>query len=134
VNTSAAREHVGDIERQIRVIKERGPGTISKMPRDMILPKKFIIHLVSFVVLWLNATKEANGISVDLCPQEIVTQQVDFEKFCRVSFGAYVEASDDLEITNTMCPRTHACVALGPAGNMQGSVNRNQAELVLCVS
>ncbi len=44
------------------------------------------------------------------------------KKDCRVLFGAYVEASNDAIITNTMAERTHSCIALGPSGNLQGSV------------
>ena len=32
INTMAAREHVGEIERRIRVIKERARGTMSVLP------------------------------------------------------------------------------------------------------
>jgi hypothetical protein len=32
LNTTAAQEHVGEIERKIRVIKERARGTISPPP------------------------------------------------------------------------------------------------------
>jgi hypothetical protein len=32
INTTAAREHVGEIERKIRVIKERARGTINMLP------------------------------------------------------------------------------------------------------
>jgi hypothetical protein len=123
VNTTAAREHVGDIERGIRTIKDRARSTLAALPRKMVLPKKMIIHLIIFVIMWLNATPARNGISVDFSPREIVTQlKIDFSKHCRVSFGAYVEASEDADITNTMRPRTHACIALGPSGNLQGSV------------
>ncbi len=32
LNSTAAREHVGEIERKIRVIKERARGTINTLP------------------------------------------------------------------------------------------------------
>jgi hypothetical protein len=96
----------------------------------MILPKKVIIHLIIFVVMWLNATPARKWISVEFSPREIVRQlKIDFAKHCRVSFGAYVEASKDADITNTMCPRTHPCIALGPSGNLQGSVKCFDLEL-----
>ena len=37
-------------------------------------------------------------------------------------FGAYVETSHDSIITNDMSDRTHPCIALGPSGNMRGSL------------
>jgi hypothetical protein len=45
LNTTAVREHVGEIERKIRVIKERARGTISVLPYE-ILPKLMIIELM----------------------------------------------------------------------------------------
>ena len=104
-------------------MKDRAHCTLAALPKRMILPKKVIIHLIIFVVMWLNATSARNGISVEFSPREIVTQlKIDFAKHCRVSFGAYVEASKDADITNTMRSRTHPCIALGPSGNLQGFI------------
>ena len=57
------------------------------------------------------------------CPREIVTgQKLDMKKDCWARFGAYVEASNDADITNTMAKRTHSCLALEPSVNLQGSI------------
>ena len=48
---------------------------------------------------------------------------VNFTKKCTVDVGAYVEASTNAIITNGNNDRTHACIALGPSGNRQGSIN-----------
>jgi hypothetical protein len=50
INTTAAREHVGDIERKIREIKERTRGTVSELPFKHCMPDQAIIHLVYFIV------------------------------------------------------------------------------------
>ena len=56
-------------------------------------------------------------------PHEIVTcRKIDMKKDCRAVFGAYVEASKDVDITNMMDDQTHSCLALGPSGSLQGSV------------
>jgi hypothetical protein len=47
LNTMATQEHVGEIERKIRLIKERARGTISTLPYEM-LPKLIIIELMHF--------------------------------------------------------------------------------------
>ena len=39
-----------------------------------------------------------------------------------MDLGAYVEISTDAFITNGNNYRTHACIALGPSGNRQGSI------------
>ena len=48
-------------------------------------------------------------------------RKFDFERDCKVRFGAYVQASDDAIVTTAMKLRTHGCVALGMTGNWQGS-------------
>jgi hypothetical protein len=45
INTTAAREHVGGIERKIRVIKERARGKMATL-LYLTLPKIMIIELV----------------------------------------------------------------------------------------
>jgi hypothetical protein len=47
-NTTAAREHVGEIERKIRVIKERARGTINTLPYKK-LPRLMMIELLHFL-------------------------------------------------------------------------------------
>jgi hypothetical protein len=62
LNTTAAREHVGEIERKIRVIKERVRGTISTLPYKM-LPKLVIMELMHFCVMWMNSFPVKLGVS-----------------------------------------------------------------------
>ena len=77
VNTTAAREHVGEIERQIRLIKERARAMVADMPFKYI-PKQIVIHLIYFVALWLNAFPNKNGISEKYSPRKIVTTRSRF--------------------------------------------------------
>ena len=49
-NFAAAKEDVGEIEREIRVIKERGRCTITTLPFKKC-PCRVLIKLVYFVVL-----------------------------------------------------------------------------------
>ena len=70
-----------------------------------------------------NGVIPENGISQKYFPQEIVLgRAIDFEKDCLISFRAYVEASHDKIVTNTSRDRTCAYIALGPSGNLQGSI------------
>ena len=50
----------------------------------------------------------------------VTGMKLDFKKDCRARFGAYMEANYDDVVTNSMKDRTHACIALGPTGNIQG--------------
>ena len=74
--------------------------------------------------LCLNTLPLRSGITGGLSPRELVTGlTVNFTKHCTVDVGVSVEASIDAIITNSNNDRTHTCIALGPSGNRQGSLN-----------
>jgi len=121
LNTTAAREHVGEIERKIRVVKERARSTISGIPYKF-LPKLVIIELMHFCVMWMNSFPVNSGISEKWSPREIVSRhKLDAKIHCKVPFGAYCEVHVNPDIMNMMEPRTKWGICLGPTGNMQGS-------------
>ena len=118
LNTTAAQEHVGEIERKIRVVKERARCTTSILPYN-ILPKIMIIELMHFCVMWMNSFPVKLGISEKWSPREIVSRhRLDAKLHCKVPFGAYCEVHVDPDITNTMEPRTGWAICLEPTRNM----------------
>ena len=124
VNTTAAHEHVGEIERGIRYPKERCRCSVSTFAEVGIkyLAKPVVIQIVYNATLFINVVPDALGVSERYSPREIVTQRkFVFERDCKVLFGTYVQVSNDAIVTNTMKLRTHGCVALGTSGNWQGS-------------
>ncbi|KAL7463061.1 hypothetical protein ACHAXS_003437 [Conticribra weissflogii] len=121
VNTTASSEHVGDIKRYLRVIKERARAVTSSLPYRR-MPKSILIELLAFVVMWLNAFPNKSGISKTLSPREIVIRQrIDYSKHCKAQFGSYCTVFDDPNPTNTMVAQTQPAVCLGPTGNLQGT-------------
>jgi hypothetical protein len=121
INTTAAREHVGEIERKIRVIKERARGTMSTLPYPQ-LPRLMTIELMHFCIMWMNAFPVKSGVSEKWSPRELISRhKLDAKIHCKTPFGAYCEVHTDPDITNTMEPRTKWGICLGPTGNMQGS-------------
>jgi hypothetical protein len=119
LNTTAASERVPEIERQIRVIKERARAIVSTLPFKN-LPSRMIIELIHFVVLCLNAFPPSSGNTY--IPRTIMTgTTLDYNKHCRLPFGAYVETHEDNEATNTMVELTRGAICLGPTANFQGS-------------
>jgi hypothetical protein len=62
INTTAAVEHVREIEQKLRVVKECVCGIICTLP-NKTLPQQMVIHLFYFVVMRLNNFLVANGIS-----------------------------------------------------------------------
>ena len=83
INTTAARENVGDIERMIRTVKEQSRAVMSYQPYA-VLPKPTVIHLVYLAVLYLNNKPNTLGISPVYSPREIViNRKLDWEKHCK---------------------------------------------------
>jgi len=118
LNTTAAREHVGEIEIKMQVVKERARSTMSIIPYKL-LPKLMIIELMHFCVMWMNSFSVKSEISEKWSPREIVSRhKLDAKIHCKVPFGAYCEVHVDPDITNTMEPRTKWGICLGPTGNM----------------
>jgi hypothetical protein len=121
VNTTAAKEHVPEVERKIRLIKERRRGILNTLPFKR-MPRLVQIELVYHVVLWLNAFPAKSGVSDTLSPCEIVYQhKLDFTKHCKLPFGTYCEVHDELTPTNTIVTCLTPAIVLGPTGNLQGT-------------
>jgi hypothetical protein len=116
---TGADDHVGDIERWIRTVKERMRTIITSLPY-LRLPPRLIIECAKSCVFWLNVFPHADGVSSTMSPREIVTgQALDFNRHCRFEFGEYVQTHEAHD--NSMAPRTVGALALRPTGNAQGS-------------
>jgi hypothetical protein len=120
LNTTYVSEHVPDIERQIRLIKERARALRSTLPFK-IIPGR-MIEMLANVVLWINVFPPSNEVSASYSPCTIMTgTALDFNKHCQIPFGAYAEVHEDRNIMNTMDERTQPAICLGPTANFQGS-------------
>jgi Reverse transcriptase (RNA-dependent DNA polymerase)/Zinc knuckle len=118
LNITSNAEHVPDIERYIRTVKERARCIFSTLPFKKI-PKRMIIEMIFYVVFWLNALPALNGVSSTISPRGIVIgSSIDFVKHVRLEFGSYVQVHEDHD--NSMTPRTTGAIALRPTGNVQG--------------
>ncbi len=81
------------------------------------------IEVIYFMVLWLNAFTVKLGILQTFLPRELLVRwRLVYKKHCRVLPGTYCEVHDELVPTNTMVPRMHEAITLGPTGYLQGSV------------
>ena len=120
VNTSAAHEHLGDIKREIRVVKERGQCTPNTLTLRAV-PKQVIIEFVYFIALWINAFPEKAVISKLYSPCEIISgHKLDFKLHYRMDFVEYEKVHDEPSLTNSMKSRTRKCLGVGITGNLQG--------------
>ena len=70
------------------------------------------MEIIYFVVLWLNAFPAKSGIlSVHLPRELLVRWKLDYAKHCCVLPGTYCEVHDEPSPSNSMTPRTYACIA-----------------------
>jgi hypothetical protein len=122
LNVCAPHEHVPEIERKIRTVKERIRGTITMLP-FRIIPTIMITHAVIFSTMWLNFFPPKGGVSLTLSPQAIVTGlSPDAERHCRIPFGGYAQVHVEASSSNdVMVSRTVGGISLGPTGNIQGT-------------
>ena len=119
LNDTSHDEHVGDVERFIRTIKERMRAIYNTLPFQKV-PARLIVEMGKASVFWLNSIPQKNGLASELSPRTIVTgQKLDFKRHCRFQFGQYVQTHE--EHNNSMSPRTVGALGLRPTGNAQGS-------------
>ena len=118
LNTTSQDEHVGDVERYIRTIKECMRGITNTLPFKR-LTRNMIMELAKAVVYWLNSVPSHMGVSPTISPRTIITGQVlDYHKHCRYEFGEYVQTHEEHD--NSLISCTVGAIALRPTGNQQG--------------
>jgi hypothetical protein len=124
LETVPPEEHVGEVERSIRTIKERVRSTVHGLPYTQ-LPKLMVKQLVIFVIDCLNQFPANEGVSDVMSPHTILTgrSNPDFNNF-RIEFGAYAQIYEPGDIaTNSMRSRTSGAVVLSSTGNTQGHMH-----------
>jgi hypothetical protein len=71
LNVAAPDEHIGDIERYIRTVKERMRAMYNTLPFERV-PHRIVIEMAKSSVFWLNAFLNIQGVSQVLIPRTIV--------------------------------------------------------------
>jgi hypothetical protein len=71
-NLCAQYEHVPEIERYIRTVKDRSRSGYNSLPFEWI-PRLVVVHLVGNSIFWLNAFPHEDGVSDTLSPQYLIT-------------------------------------------------------------
>jgi hypothetical protein len=118
LNVTANDEHVPEVERYIRTIKERVRCVYNSLPYRQI-PARMLIEMVHASVFWLNNFPPKHGISDTMSPRYIMTGfHIQYNKHCNLEFGAYAQVHEDHD--STMATRTTGAIALRPTGNQQG--------------
>mmetsp|Transcript_36995 Transcript_36995/g.52267 ORF Transcript_36995/g.52267 Transcript_36995/m.52267 type:complete len:1117 (-) Transcript_36995:618-3968(-) len=117
LNIAAQGEHVPEIERSIRMIKERARATWNVKPFRTV-PLIMLVELLYGVTFWLNCFPPSTGALNGMSPRAVMTGLVITMEHCKLEWGDYVQSHEDTD--NTLAPRTLGAIALRPTGNEQG--------------
>ena len=120
LNIADADDHVAEVERSIRTIKERTRCLIQGLPFRRI-PKAMMRAAIESANKSLNQFPANNGASDTMSPLTIMTgcPNPDYNDM-KIEFGAYAQVFEANEPTNTVKARTTGAIALTPTGNAQG--------------
>jgi hypothetical protein len=120
VNLRSANKHVPEIERRIRVVKERARSFRHSLPFNRI-PKLLTIHIVFVAVKLLNHFPPKGGISDTISPKTIMTgETLDYKTHLSLQLGQYCQVHEEDTPRNSQLPQTQGAICLGPSGNIQG--------------
>ena len=110
-----ANEHVGDIERSIRTIKECTRCHVHRLPYKRY-PKLMVAGMVLHVVKSLNNLPSETGIQCAHSPATLITGcgPVDYNTVMSLNFGDYVQVHESRYVTNDQTRRTVGAIALYP--------------------
>jgi hypothetical protein len=118
LNIASNEEHVHEIERSNRTVKERVRSVYATLPFKK-LPVRFIIEMVVGCIMWLNAFPVKGGVSPTISPRAIVTGAgLDYNDHFQMQCGKYVQTHEPRD--NSMAHRTVGAIGLRPTGNSQG--------------
>jgi hypothetical protein len=117
VNQTPKNEHIPEVERAGRTLKERVRAKWNTLPYT--LNNDMIVGLTYYACKMINMFPKANSASV--APRELFTGvRIDYKRD-KLGFGEYVQVYAENDITNTMQPRTFGALIMRSAGNMQGT-------------
>ena len=120
VNLTSANEHVPEIERRIRMVKERVRALRHSLPFSR-LPKILTIHLVLTAVKMMGYFRTKNCVSDRVSPRTIMTGQVlDAKRDLCLRVGQYVQTHEEDKPRNSNAARTLAAICMGRTSNVQG--------------
>jgi len=117
LNTVGAEEHVGEIERSIRTIKDATRTVIHALPYTHY-PRAMVSGLVIRVVQGLNELPNDNGVSKTLSPQTLImgSPPPTYKELTELAYGDYVETAHGTT-KSTTTSRTIGAIALFPSRN-----------------
>ena len=115
LNITACDEHVPEIERFNRTIKEHLRGNYNVLLFDH-LPPMIVIEMVYTGAFWRNMLALKGSVSQTQSPSEIIlNRKLNFNAHCKVEFGEYVQTHEEHD--NSMQTRTIGTIATCPSND-----------------
>ena len=119
-NFASRNEHIPEVERYIRTIKERVRVIASSLPFKKY-PPKMIAEMVYNHVFWLNSFPHKDRVHTTIGPRPLLRGlAIEYPKHCKIAFGTYVQVHEEGDSTLWPRPRTSWDIVLLPTGNEQG--------------
>ena len=119
LNVAAPGEHVPEIERRIRVIKERCRAIRASLPFEQ-LPTIMVIQMVLHATKMLNYFPTSVGIGNGYSPRTLMTGEVlSYKTHLALKFGDYCQVHEIDEPRNSQLPRTQGAICMGPTSSIQ---------------
>jgi hypothetical protein len=123
LNVADADDHVAEVERSIRTIKERTRCLVQGLPFKRI-PRTMMRAAIENANKVLNLFPAKNRVSDTMSPLTIMTgRPTPNYNDMKIEFGSYAQVFESNEPTNTVKARTTGAIALTPTGNTQGGYN-----------
>jgi len=119
VSSTARNEHVPEVERAIRHVKERVRGIYNTLPYKT--SQQMLKYMVYYVCMMINIMPKANSAGGISAREAFTGIKTDYQRDIKIGFGEYVQVYDEDRVTNTMRERTIGALSLGPTGNLQGT-------------
>jgi hypothetical protein len=120
MNNPSANEHVPEIERRIRVVKERTRSIRCGLPFSRI-PTLLMVNIVVYAAKMLTFFITKGGVSKTMSPRMIMTgEKLHYKKHLCLQLGEYCQVHEQDAPRNSMAARTQGAICMGPSGNQQG--------------
>jgi hypothetical protein len=111
LNLASPKDHVPEIERRVRVVKERCRAARHGLPFTRI-PKLLTIHIVLNSFTLLNFFPPRGENSNTLSPKTILSgESLDYKKHLSLQLGQYCQVHEESIPRNIQLPRTQSAIS-----------------------
>jgi hypothetical protein len=116
LNWVAASQHCGPIEQNICFLKEKICSLRHSLPFEQILGI-MVVRMVLHIIKFVNGYPRCGGVK-HYSPSKIMINCCIHANNVIVSFGVSSQIAKNVELQNSLAPRTRGAILLGNSGNL----------------